>query len=145
MTLENLLGISLERVEPDPSAIKRLLQAAQQNINGSKSTSISNEIRFDAAYKAIMQMANTALQCNGYRTLTSKPGHHLTMIQSLPKTIGVDTETLIVLDTLRKQRNATDYSGDLIPNSSLNECIDQAEKLWELLNDWIRKSYPHLI
>jgi hypothetical protein len=39
---------------------------------------LSNENRFDAAYKAIMQLSNAALQAAGFRTLTSKTGHHQT-------------------------------------------------------------------
>ena len=55
-----------------------------------------------------MQLSNAALQANGYRTLTSKPGHHQTMIQSLPKTIGLDSDKVIQLDALRKARNVAD-------------------------------------
>jgi hypothetical protein len=36
-----------------------------------------------------LQIANAALQASGYRTLTSKPGHHQVMIQSLSKTLGI--------------------------------------------------------
>ena len=64
---------------------------------------ISAENRFDAAYKAIMQLSNAALQANGFRTLTSKPGHHMTMIHVLSQTIDLDKQTVIVLDALRKQ------------------------------------------
>lgn len=32
MTLENLAGISLERIERDPGTIARLLEAAQRNV-----------------------------------------------------------------------------------------------------------------
>jgi len=35
---------------------------------------LSQENRFDAAYKAIMQLAMLALHANGFRTLTSRPG-----------------------------------------------------------------------
>jgi hypothetical protein len=80
MSLDNLLGISLEPIKSDPLTIQRLMEAAKRNIKDSQITAVSNENRFDAAYKAIMQMANAALQANGYRTLTSKPGHHQTMI-----------------------------------------------------------------
>ena len=62
MTLDNLLVISLERVDPDSTLIKRLLVAAQRNVRDAELTGLSNENRFDAAYKAIMQMANAALQ-----------------------------------------------------------------------------------
>jgi len=140
MTLDNLVGRSLERVEVDAATIKRLLDAASRNIKDAKTKSISNETRFDAAYKAIMQMANAALQSNGYRTLTSKPGHHQIMIQSLPQTIGIDNDDMIVLDSLRKQRNVADYSGDLVPEQTVKECIVQAEKLWKQLNDWLATS-----
>jgi len=88
--------------------IGRLLSAAKLNIADAHVKEISAENRFDAAYKAIMQLANTALQANGFRTLTSKPGHHMTMIQTLTQTIGLDKQQVIVLDALRKQRNVAD-------------------------------------
>ena len=84
MSLDNLVGISLEKITPDTAMIGRLLSAAaRRNIADAHVATISAENRFDAAYKAIMQLANAALQANGYRTLTSKPGHHMTMIQTL--------------------------------------------------------------
>ena len=129
MTLDNLLGISLETIEPDLLTIRRLLEAAKRNIHDSHLSGLSNENRFDVAYKAIMQIANAALQTRGFRTLTSKPGHHQTMIQSLAKTLSVDFEMVIVLDALRKQRNVADYSGDLVTDAAVKECIAQAELL----------------
>lgn len=136
MTLDNLIGISLEKIPSNPDAIKRLLHAAERNIVDSKIDLVSAENRFDAAYKAIMQLANAALQANGYRTLTSKPGHHQTMIQLLPQTLGTDKKTVIILDAMRKQRNIADYSGDIIPESTVVTCIVQAEAL---LNDFKKR------
>ena len=78
MTLHNLLGISLDAVAPDKVQIAKLLAAAERNLADAKIVDLSAENRFDAAYKAIMQLAMLALQANGYRTLTSKPGHHQT-------------------------------------------------------------------
>ena len=51
------------------------------------------------------------------------------MIQSLPVTLGVSRETMIVLDALRKKRNINDYSGDLLDPESLRVCILEAEAL----------------
>lgn len=144
MTLENLAGRTLERIETDTLTIKKLLDAAERNIQDAKTDSISNETRFDAAYKAVMQIANAALQCSGYRTLTSRPGHHQTMIQTLPLTIGLDTDRMIVLDELRKQRNVADYSGDLIPDGAVAECFSQAEYLRTLFSDWMEQEHPEL-
>lgn len=145
MGLDNLLGISLEKIEPDASVIKRLLSAAARNIADAHVMEISSENRFDAAYKAIMQLANAALQANGYRTLTSKPGHHMTMIQALSQTIGLDRQTVIVLDALRKQRNVADYSGDLVPASAVNECVSRAEYLLHEVNHWLKENRPELL
>ena len=111
MSLDNLVGRSLEKIEPDPVAIRRLLQAARRNITDAQIDALSSESRFDIAYKAIMQLSNAALQANGYRTRTSVPGHHQTMIQSLVKTIGLDPSDMMMLDALRKQRNVADYTG----------------------------------
>jgi hypothetical protein len=93
MTLNNLVGINLEKISVDFNAIKRLLTAAERNIADSRIAAVSAENRFDAAYKAIMQIANAALQAHGYRTLTSKPGHHQVMIQSLSKMLQI---TLVI-------------------------------------------------
>jgi uncharacterized protein (UPF0332 family) len=136
MTLKNLIGISLESIPVDHDTIKRLINAAERNIADSKITAMSIENRFDVAYKAIMQIANAALQASGYRTLTSKPGHHHTMIQLLSKTLKIDNETVILLDVMRKQRNVADYSGDVVPESTMRDCISQAEKLLKQFNDW---------
>lgn len=145
MSLDNLVGRTLEKIEPDVAAIKQLLSAAERNINDSQVMQISSENRFDAAYKAIMQLSNAALQANGYRTLTSKPGHHMTMIQVLSHTIDLDRQTVIVLDALRKQRNVSDYSGGIVPDSVVNECISHAKKLFHEVNHWLIENKPELV
>lgn len=130
MTLENLVGVSLETITPDVISIRRLLEAAKRNLQDATLIQLSNENRFDAAYKAIMQMTNAALQSRGFRTLTSKPGHHQTMIQTLPKTLKITHAQMVILDALRKQRNVADYSGDLVTEAAVTECIAQAKFLW---------------
>lgn len=145
MSLDNLVGISLEKVTPDAAVIGRLLSAAKRNIADAHVREISAENRFDAAYKAIMQLANAALQANGFRTLTSKPGHHMTMIQTLSQTVGVDRQTTIVLDALRKQRNVADYSGDIVPASAVEECVSHAEVLLNSVASWLKANKPELL
>ena len=145
MTLDNLVGISLERIEADNFSINRLLSAAERNIADAHIDAMNNENRFDAAYKAIMQLSNAALQAKGYRTLTSRPGHHQTMLQLLGKTIGVDKETVIVLDALRKQRNVADYSGDLVSDAAMKDCLHQAELLLSQVKTWLKENHPGLL
>lgn len=145
MSLDNLVGISLAKIEPDAPVIKRLLAAAKRNIADSHIMEVSSENRFDAAYKAIMQLSNASLQANGFRTLTSKPGHHMTMIQTLSQTMGLDKQTVIVLDALRKQRNVADYSGDIVPASAVDECVKHAENLLHDVNQWLKENKPGLL
>jgi hypothetical protein len=146
MTLENLLAIrKLVAQEPSRDGITKLLIAAARNITDAKAVNISGENRFDAAYKAIMQCAMAALWANGYRTSTSQPGHHQTAIQALPKTIGLDNDTVIVLDALRKQRNLSDYEGDPISDGAVNACIENAMQLYERVSNWIKTNHPDLI
>jgi hypothetical protein len=80
MSLQNLLGISLESLTPDKAQSAKLLAAAQRNLADAQIVGLSSENQFDTAYKEGMQLAMVALNANGYRTLTSKPGHHQTAI-----------------------------------------------------------------
>lgn len=144
MTLENLLGLSLEAISPDTARIRRLLDAAQRSLSDARLASISSEGRFDMAYKAIMQCANAALQANGYRTLTSRPGHHQTMIQSLLRTVGLDGRTMVLLVSLRKQRNVIDYSGDMVSQGMADEALQQAEHLLQRVMDWLQANKAEL-
>lgn len=139
MTLDNLIGKTIEKIPIDDVAIKCLIASAVRSIADAKISSVSAENRFDIAYKAIMQIANAALQKVGYTTLTSKPGHHQTLIQSLTKTIGIDNKTIIILDSMRKQRNVSDYSGDIVPESAVKDCVLQAENLLKKYNEWNNK------
>ena len=145
MTLENLLAIHrLIRFEPSREGVAQLLVAAQRNIADAKVMQISEENRFDAAYKAILQCAMIALWANGYRAPTSEPGHHLTAIQTLPKTLGVEQERIIVLDALRKQRHLSDYEGNPVSAATVAECLIQAETLLTEITMWLAQHRPDL-
>ena len=89
MTLQNLLRIGrLNEHAPTAAEISRLLTAIDRNIADAAVGSISEATRFDAAYKAVMQCALVAMLAAGYRPATSEPGHHQTLLQSLPLTLG---------------------------------------------------------
>ena len=145
MTLRNLLGISLDTVVPDRTQVARLLTAAERNLADARLAGLSAENRFDAAYKSIMQLAMLALHANGYRTLTSRPGHHQTAIQSLALTIGLPSDAIRVLDALRKQRNLVDYSGDSIPESTVLACVSSATDLQREARIWLNTNKPELL
>lgn len=145
MTLDNLLAIhQLARHTPDKAGIQKLLRAAERNLADAQLVALSVDNRFDAAYKAIMQCAMAALWACGYRTPTSQPGHHQTAIQCLPKSMGVDVKTVIVLDALRKQRNISAYDGDLVTDAALTTCLAEAASLLAHTKHWLATEHADL-
>ncbi|MFO0826804.1 MAG: hypothetical protein U0572_01535 [Phycisphaerales bacterium] len=128
--MANLLKIGQLKAHPrDVAEIARLLAAAERGIADARVDEVSVETRFDAAYRSIMQIGLAALMTQGYRPDTSRPGHHMTIIQTLTLTLGIDPRRVVLLDTLRRKRNLTDYSGEDIDEASLAACIEAAEKL----------------
>lgn len=142
MTLENLLAIhKLVELAPDRG---RLLAAADRNLADAGIELISDENRFDAAYKCILQCAMAALWAKGYRTSTSQPGHHQTALQTLTKTIGLEASATVLLDALRKQRNLSDYDGNPISPAAVADCLQQAQALSQRVRQWLRDNHPDL-
>lgn len=146
MSLQNLQAIGqLQAHQPDAGSIAKLLQAARRNLDDAGVSQVSTDNRFDAAYKCIMQCAMLALWANGYRTVTSKPGHHQTAIQSLGLTMAVPQPDIIVLDALRRQRNVSDYEGDPVSTATLQACVDQATRLLAHAERWLHTHRPDLL
>jgi len=146
MSLENLSKIGqLKRHDTDATEIGRLLSAARRNTADAKVEAVSVETRFDAAYKAVMQLSLAALMANGYRPDTNRPGHHMTVLQSLPKTIGLAGDRVTVLDALRRKRNLSGYTGEEIDEASMQHCLDEAGQLLEDVEAWLRENRPDLV
>lgn len=128
--LANLERIGL--LDPVPFSavlLQKMLNVAQSRLEDAMRLDNSMETRFDCAYTAIRAVADAALLKQGFRTSTSKPGHHQTTLQCLVHTLDVDPATVRILDSLRKQRNLTDYDGELVTDSLLKECLEQARAL----------------
>lgn len=137
--LKNLQQIGLLDAVPfSPELLDKMLNVAQSRLRDAMRADNSMETRFDCAYTAIRAVADAALLKHGYRTSTSKPGHHQTTLQCLIHTLEVAPTTVRVLDGLRKQRNLTDYDGELITHSLLKECLDQAQVLLALAQKHLR-------
>ncbi|MFM2067740.1 MAG: hypothetical protein RLZZ584_2649 [Pseudomonadota bacterium] len=85
-----------------------------------------------------------ALWAHGYRTSTSQPGHHQTAIQSLTLTIALDARTMVLLDTLRRQRNVNDYDGVPISPAAVAEAVQQAQALLQRVRTWLARHRPDL-
>jgi hypothetical protein len=145
MNLQELVGRSLDRVEPSAETIHRLLDAVERHVADAHTRAVSAETRFASAYTAIRMLADIGLHANGYRTRSSVPGHHIVAIESMASTFGTEARVIARLDHLRKLRNAVEYSGDLIPESAVKECVAQAEALQSRTLNWLGKHKPALM
>lgn len=143
MSLQNLQAIGrLKPHTPNPLELRRLLEAAARNLRDAGVTTISDETRFDAAYKALMQCALAAMMAKGFRPSTSEPGHHQTLIQALPLTLGVSRDAWVLLDALRRRRNANDYTGEIVTPDMVAECIREATALLTLTRQALQAGAP---
>ncbi len=73
-----------------------------------------------------------------------EPGHHQLLIQSLPKSAGVDPARIKLLDALRTLRNKADYSGEPVSDAVAWEAVEEARRLVAEVREWIRANRPEL-
>lgn len=140
--LNNLARIGLlDKVPFSAQLLQKMLATARSRLQDARRTDNSTETRFDCAYTAIRAMADAALHARGWRTSANRPGHHQTTLQCLVHTLDVTPATVRVLDALRKQRNLSDYEGEMVTEQALQECLQQAQALLRLVDDKLR---PHL-
>jgi hypothetical protein len=130
---------------PTSDEIQRLLRAIRRNLDDARVAGISDEARFDMAYRAIMQCSMIGAVASGYRPSTQMPGHHQTMVQTLSLTMGVPKSVWLVLDVLRKKRNLSDYTGEGTDPESVRECIAQAKSLFAHTMSWLERSHKELV
>ena len=145
MSLENLLKIGqLERHETDAVQLGRLLDSSVRCLDDARQESITAETRLEAGYRAIMQLSMLALWANGFRPTTAT-GHHMTMIQSLVHSVGLDADQMRVLDTFRVKRNTINYTGKDMDIASVEACIAAGEAFMQHIRNWLAENHPELL
>jgi hypothetical protein len=138
MTLENLLRTGqLKPHAADERELQRLLDSAQLALKDATVPDLSGDSRLNLAYRAMMQAALVAVLANGYRPSTSEPGHHQLLLQALPKTIGLASERVRVLEAFRKARNQNDYRGIPVSDATARECAEEAGRLLADVHAWL--------
>ena len=136
--MENLLRIGkLKAHAADEREILRLLDAAQLALKDAAVAELSGDSRLNLAYRAMIQAALAAVLANGYRPSTSEPGHHQLLLQALPKTIGLASEQVRVLEAFRKARNQNDYRGVPVSDATARECAVEAGRLLADVRAWL--------
>lgn len=146
MTLKRSLAEGrLRRQASSHDEIEGLLGVAARDLADASATVISGDRRFATAYNAALQLATIVLRAESYRTAGA--GHHRTTIASLPQVLGPAlSSTADYLDACRSKRNIVDYDGiGVATESDVLELIDEATRLQETVEGWLRENHPELV
>jgi uncharacterized protein (UPF0332 family) len=116
----------IDRHTASDSEIAALVETAEHAIQQAEQLQgLSSAWKLKMAYDAILSCARAALFEAGYRA--SRTGDHYREIQSLEFTLGLKTETLDRLNTLRMRRNTATYeSYELIGQDEADSALTEA-------------------
>ncbi len=85
-----------------------------------------------------------ALAASGYRA--ERNAHHYRVIQSLAFTVGLDSDSVALLDTFRKKRNISDYEmAGTVSESEAEEIYRLAGEIRVKVEEWLRENHSNLL
>jgi hypothetical protein len=145
MSLQRWVEYGWLRAEPSSrEEIGDLLGLVARALKDSRVTAISDDLRFQAAFSAMLNAANTALRASGFRTRV-QTGHHQKIIESLEFTLQAEPTLVQKMRVFSKKRNATSYdAAGSVSEAELVQAIELAELLKRRVTDWLQSSHPEL-
>jgi hypothetical protein len=112
--------------------------------------SISDDLRFQAAYNGILTLANIALRASGFRVSLGQ-GHHQRVIESLEYTLTTEesdarAKWVRKIKSHSQKRNATSYdlAGGISPND-LAQIIRDLAALREQVDACLKETHPEYL
>jgi hypothetical protein len=94
MSLEGLVESKRLRIEPTSAdEIKALIGVVERSLKDASVEAISEDLRYIAAYTALLNSAAIALRASGYR-VPAQSGHHVLTFETLQYTIGADASLI---------------------------------------------------
>ncbi len=146
MTLKDWLDSGwLTQHETSQEEMAGFLALADRDIHDAQAKELSEDWQFNIAYNAALKLASAALAAAGYRVGRGGSHHHHT-IQSLTHTLGLEAETLRLLDRFRKKRNVAEYDkAGMVSRQEAQEMLALAIDLRKRLVRWLGDSHPELL
>ncbi len=124
--------------------IADLLGAVDRDLATSQIENLITDWKLIIAYKAALHSATIALAASGYRV--SRERYHYLTVQSLAYTIGLDQDTVNLLDAIRMKRAISDYErAGTVSDSEAGEAFSLARAVREKVETWLREHHPDLI
>jgi hypothetical protein len=151
MSIEKLAQFGWYKAEPSsPKEIADLFSIVERSQADSKVESISDDLRFQAAYNGILTLVNIALRASGYRVSIGQ-GHHQRVIESLEYTLTTQSDSarekwVRKIKSHSQKRNMTSYdlAGGVSP-TDLAQIMKDLPVLQEQVRAWLKEVYPELL
>lgn len=127
-----------------PQEIADLLAITRRDLREASSATHCPEWKLAIAFNAALLAATAALAAAGYRAAKGS-GHHYTL-QSLRFTVGLDSATLLMLQTVKKKRDKNDYerAGGVSEQEAL-DAIALATQVVTRVREWLQAEHPDLM
>ncbi len=130
--------------DPSREEIADLFAVVDRDLKDAAVPRLSADWRLGIAYNAALQLATLALAAEGYRL--GRERAHERAILSLRDTAGIATETVDILDTIRRKRNQISY--EHAGTTSAAEAGEFYATVTSLRADvvrWHKKKHPALV
>lgn len=133
----------LQRHDTSPREIAELLELVDRDLADANVDALSADWRLAIAHNAILQLATCAPAAEGYRP--DRQRAHERAILSLHWTIGLDTDTVTLLDAVRRKRNLSSYdrAGRTSDTEAL-EVLQIARELRVRVRSWLGAEHPDM-
>jgi len=134
----------LRRHKTTAAEVADLLDIAERRLNDARAEVISADLRFSAAYGAVVALATAVLYGAGYRTRGA--GHHATTFEVLPLVMGEGRRELAeYFDICRQKRNVAEYvRAGQIGQKEVEELVQTARRFEQEVREWLRAHHPEL-
>jgi hypothetical protein len=137
-----------KRIRPAPASaqdIRNQLAAADSDLAQAGAKDVGAAWRLSIAYEAARKFAVAALAATGYR-VAAGAGHHYYAVQSLRYTVGIEPQTVRLLDAFREKRNDITYDHYAPPGDRESaEMLALARTIGEKVTDWLRREHPGVV
>jgi uncharacterized protein (UPF0332 family) len=146
MSLEGLADSKRLKREPTSiDEIRGLIEVVERSLKDASIEVISEDLRFIAAYNALLTASKIALRAAGYRT-PNQAGHHILTFETLQYTIAADDAEIRKLKAFATQRGTATYdAAGSISAGQLRGAIRSAEELQQRVMAWLRAHHPELL
>ena len=134
----------MQRHSTNRQEIDQLRDVVNRDLSDAAVIAISTDLRFQAAYNAVLQLATIAIYCAAYRVKGRE--HHKTTFEALPLAMGKSIAgRATYFDTCRRKRNTAIYDlAGLISEAEMADLIKEVKAFKEDVETWIKQNHPDL-